>query len=67
MKEQMLQFSKSSTRPFTLRYNALTQSVDILDTPDKIIHVIREVQNQLANLTVALADLKPSFRVNKLQ
>ena len=54
----MVHFSKSLDRKFSLRYNPYTQSVEIMDTTEKIIKVMKDIQSQLSTLTTALGTLK---------
>jgi len=56
-KEKMVQFSQTLDRPFAVRYNALTQSIDILDTKQKLHRVIKDVQSQLCALDMAVQKL----------
>jgi len=65
-KEKMIRFAKSLDRPFTLRYNPYTQSVDMLDSNLKIIRVIKDIQSQLSTLQAALADVHMESRAVKL-
>lgn len=53
----MVQFARTLDRPFTVRYNPYTQSVEILDTPLKCARAIKDIQNQLNVLQYALAEI----------
>jgi len=56
-KEKLKHFAATMDRPFSIRYNALTQSIDILDSKDKLNTVIKELQSQLSTLATAIQKL----------
>jgi phenylalanine-4-hydroxylase len=56
-KEQIIQFSNTINRPFSVRYNPYTQSVDILDSKLKITKFLKEIQGQLGTLSAAVSNL----------
>lgn len=43
-KEKMIQYANTLTRPFAVRYNAITQSVEILDAPGKLLRLVKDTQ-----------------------
>ena len=51
---QMREFARSLKRPFQLRYNPYTQSIEILDSKEKLIKLASEVQENAALLGEAL-------------
>jgi phenylalanine-4-hydroxylase len=54
------EFADKSDRPFAVRYNALTQSVDVLDSIDKLVRVCDDLQTQVGTLAQALRSMRPS-------
>jgi len=50
----MREFARSLKRPFQLRYNPYTQSIEILDSKEKLIKLASEVQENAALLGEAL-------------
>jgi phenylalanine-4-hydroxylase len=44
-KEKLVEFSATMQRPFQVRYNPYTQSIDILDTRPKLTKFIHEIQS----------------------
>ena len=53
-------YAKTIDRPFELRYDPLTQSMEVLDNPEVISKVIAEVRDQLACVSGALKKMQPS-------
>eukprot|EP01096_Ripella_sp_DP13-Kostka_P000707 TRINITY_DN1081_c0_g1_i1.p1 TRINITY_DN1081_c0_g1~~TRINITY_DN1081_c0_g1_i1.p1 ORF type:complete len:509 (-),score=200.40 TRINITY_DN1081_c0_g1_i1:81-1424(-) len=53
-KRQMREFARTLQRPFDVYYNPLTQSIQVLDSPQKIAMLSAQIQSQLALLTHAL-------------
>ncbi len=47
-------FSASIPRPFTARYDAYTQSIELLDTKVQILKNMRQINRELKTLTGAL-------------
>lgn len=56
--ERMRVFAESLTRSFGLRYNPFTQTIEILDTRDKLVTLAHQIQAQAASLTSALNKIK---------
>ncbi|UXI23293.1 hypothetical protein NH340_JMT09236 [Sarcoptes scabiei] len=56
-KEQMREFAKTIKRPFGIRYNPYTQSVEILSNTKKILNLVRELKGDLCIVTNALAKI----------
>ena len=54
----MREFARSLQRPFQLRYNAYTQTIEILDTKEKLVKLASEIQGEAALLTEALRGLQ---------
>ncbi|XP_028650021.1 tryptophan 5-hydroxylase 1a isoform X2 [Erpetoichthys calabaricus] len=53
-KEKMREFAKTIKRPFSVRYNPYTQSVDILKDTKSICGVVKELQHELDIVSDAL-------------
>ena len=51
---QMREFAAHSNRPFTVRYNPLTMTIEVLDSIEKLAHVAESLQAQAATLTHAM-------------
>eukprot|EP01118_Nematostelium_gracile_P016778 TRINITY_DN7031_c0_g1_i1.p1 TRINITY_DN7031_c0_g1~~TRINITY_DN7031_c0_g1_i1.p1 ORF type:complete len:451 (-),score=122.92 TRINITY_DN7031_c0_g1_i1:27-1379(-) len=56
-KEKMIQFANRMNRPFSVRYNPLTQSVEIMDTKAKISKFLKDIQNQMESLSASINKL----------
>lgn len=54
MKEQMRDYAQDMKRPFTLRYNALTQNIEVLDTKEKLVRYGVGIKSELDRLITAL-------------
>lgn len=52
--EKMRGFADTLSRPFSLRYNPYTQSIDILDSKDKLVSVANTIKAQASSLAAAL-------------
>jgi len=52
--ERMRVFADTLSRPFSLRYNPYTQSIDILDTKDKLVSLASAIKGQASSLAAAL-------------
>lgn len=52
--EKMRVFADSFSRPFSLRYNPYTQSIDILDSKDKLVNLASAIKAQASSLAAAL-------------
>jgi len=52
--EKMRVFAETLSRPFSLRYNPFTQSIDILDTKDKLVSVANTIKANASSLAAAL-------------
>ncbi|KAM9952952.1 hypothetical protein ACTFIW_006296 [Dictyostelium discoideum] len=57
-KEQMRQFADSFKKPFSIRYNPYTQSIEILDNKDKLLNICNDIKNQSEILADAISKLK---------
>ncbi|KAJ3081632.1 hypothetical protein HK102_002224 [Quaeritorhiza haematococci] len=60
MKEQVRDYASSLNRPFTVRYNALTQSIEILDTKDKVMRYAQNIRGDLTRLIAAIDKITPA-------
>ncbi|KAJ3403102.1 hypothetical protein HDV05_008048 [Chytridiales sp. JEL 0842] len=54
MKERVRDYCESFKRPFVPRYNALTQTIEVLDTKDKVIRYANNVKADITRLTSAI-------------
>lgn len=54
MKAQVREYAQSMKRPFVVRYNALTQSMEVLDSKDKVLRFANNLQADLARLMTAV-------------
>ncbi|OQV18194.1 Tryptophan 5-hydroxylase 1 [Hypsibius exemplaris] len=57
-KEQMREFARSIKRPFSVRYNPYTQTVEILHSPQQIASVVSELKGDLSIVTEALRKIR---------
>jgi len=53
-KEQVRAFARTLDRPFSVRYNPLTENIDILDRKESLILLSHSIQRDLKTLTEAL-------------
>ncbi|XP_037582094.1 tryptophan 5-hydroxylase 1 [Dermacentor silvarum] len=63
-KLQMREFAKTIKRPFGLRYNPYTQTVDVLTNTRKIANIVSELKGDLCIVTNALSKLRVSDTEN---
>jgi len=56
-KDKLIQFANTLDRPFSVRYNPYTLTIEILDTREKLSKCIKEVQSQLNTLATAIEKL----------
>lgn len=54
MKDEVKEFAAGLDRPFTVNYNALTQSVEVLDTRDKILRYASVLKGDMSRLIAAI-------------
>jgi phenylalanine-4-hydroxylase len=55
MKEQVMRYAETSMkRPFIARYNALTQSIEVLDSKDRILRYAINIRSEVSRLISAL-------------
>jgi len=57
-KEKMRHFAETMDRPFSIRYNPFTQSVEVLDSREKLINLANTMKSQAAALACALQKMK---------
>lgn len=57
-KEQMREFAKTIKRPFGVRYNPYTQTVELLSNTQKIMDLVSELKGDLCIVTNAIAKIK---------
>ncbi|KAJ2716185.1 hypothetical protein H4R19_000788 [Coemansia spiralis] len=54
---KLREFSATLSRPFQVRYNPFTQSIEVLDSKDKVNHLARAIGSEMQLLTNALDQL----------
>uniref|UniRef100_A0A1I8I8R8 BH4_AAA_HYDROXYL_2 domain-containing protein n=1 Tax=Macrostomum lignano TaxID=282301 RepID=A0A1I8I8R8_9PLAT len=62
-KEKMREFAKTIRRPFDVRYNPYTQSVEVLDSPRRIANVVNELKGDLAIISSALRKMTSGRKI----
>ncbi|RUP46748.1 Biopterin-dependent aromatic amino acid hydroxylase-domain-containing protein [Jimgerdemannia flammicorona] len=53
-KDKVRDFAASLKRPFSVRYNAYTQTIEVLDSKDKIVRYAQNIKDDMRNLVSAL-------------
>jgi len=56
-KRKVKEFASTLDRPFTVRYNALTETVEVLDTKSAVTSFSKQIRNDMSTLTEALDKL----------
>ena len=51
-------YANNLNRPFVVNYNALSQTIEVLDTKDKIIRLGNSLQGELTKLISAIDKLQ---------
>ncbi|KAJ2005705.1 hypothetical protein GGI04_002142 [Coemansia thaxteri] len=54
---KLREFNSTMRRPFQVRYNPYTQSVEVLDSKDKVQHFARTIRNEMQLLASALEQI----------
>lgn len=57
-KAKLRQFASTIPRPFSVRYNPYTQSVEVINTKQQIVNLTREIKGDLALIEDALVKVK---------
>ncbi|KAI8142697.1 Biopterin-dependent aromatic amino acid hydroxylase-domain-containing protein [Fennellomyces sp. T-0311] len=52
--EKVRDFAANMNRPFSVRYNALTQSIEVLDTKDKMLRFAKGIRDDMKTLTTVI-------------
>ncbi|KAL0088621.1 Biopterin-dependent aromatic amino acid hydroxylase-domain-containing protein [Phycomyces blakesleeanus] len=52
--EKVREFAANMKRPFSVRYNALTQSIEVLDSKEKVVRFARNIRDDMKTLTTVL-------------
>ena len=55
--EKVRDFAASMNRPFSVRYNALTQSIEVLDNKEKVVRFAKSIQADMKTLATVLESL----------
>jgi phenylalanine-4-hydroxylase len=58
MKDRLRRFSLTIDRPFSLRYNPYTESIEVLDTRKKLLNLSNSISSSLDNLKVAIKKIQ---------
>ena len=58
MKDEVREYAATLQRPFAVRYNAYTQSIEVLDSKDKLIRLSSVIKGDLSALMSALEKMK---------
>ncbi|ORY07623.1 tyrosine 3-monooxygenase [Basidiobolus meristosporus CBS 931.73] len=53
-KDKVREFARSLNRPFDVRYNPYTETVEVLDTREKVVRYAHNIKSDLQNLVNAL-------------
>lgn len=49
MKEEVKEYASGLDRPFTVNYNAYTQTIEVLDSRDRIVRYASGIKGDLVN------------------
>ncbi|CAG8643289.1 8696_t:CDS:10 [Paraglomus brasilianum] len=52
------EFAKTLNRPFSVKYNPYTESIEVLDNKEKIVRFVQNIKSDLTNFVDALEKLK---------
>jgi phenylalanine-4-hydroxylase len=55
--EKVRDFAAKMNRPFSVRYNALTQSIEVLDNKEKVVRFAKSIRDDMKTLTNVLESL----------
>ncbi|KAI9278851.1 Biopterin-dependent aromatic amino acid hydroxylase-domain-containing protein [Phascolomyces articulosus] len=55
--EKVRDFASKMNRPFSVRYNALTQSIEVLDSKDKVVRFAKGIRDDMKTLTTVIESL----------
>lgn len=56
-KSKVREFASSLNRPFNVRYNPFTQTIEVLDNKDKLIKYTQSIKSDIQNLLTALTKI----------
>ncbi|OZJ05067.1 hypothetical protein BZG36_02107, partial [Bifiguratus adelaidae] len=56
-KDKVREYAASLDRPFSVKYNPFTETIEVLDSKDKIVRYAQTIRDDLRNLTAALEQL----------
>ena len=60
-KEKFRRWTATMSRPFEVRYNPHTQSVEVLDSVERLEGAVSQLNTELIHLTNAINKMKMSF------
>jgi len=52
--QKVREFARTLDRPFTVRYNPLTENIEVLDKKDAVVRFAKGIQSDMKILTDAL-------------
>ncbi|CAG8737138.1 15878_t:CDS:2, partial [Racocetra persica] len=55
--QKVRDFSKSLDRPFSVRYNPYTESIEVLDTQEKVLRYAQSIKNDMVAMVDTLGRL----------
>ncbi|KAJ2963111.1 hypothetical protein NQZ79_g1755 [Umbelopsis isabellina] len=55
--EKVRAFANQMERPFTVKYDPFTQSIEVLDSKEKVVKYAQNIRDDMRNLTMALEKL----------
>jgi len=58
-KEKVIDFATKMNRPFSVRYNPWTQSIEVLDNKQKMSRFMKDIQTQMSTLNAAIEKFMP--------
>jgi phenylalanine-4-hydroxylase len=56
-KDKVREFAASLNRPFSVRYNPYTESIEVLDSKEKVHQYAQNIRTEMSNLCDALEKL----------
>lgn len=51
-------FTLSIPKPFAIKYNPYTQSIDTIDKPHQVVQIVRDLKNQILGLEDAMKKME---------
>lgn len=57
-KDKMSAFTLTIPKPFAIKYNPYTQSIDTIDKPHQVVQIVRDLKNQILGLEDAMKKME---------